>query len=362
MSEFEYQEKEIATKDFLKSVISFFISLGKNWQILLIALLVGTCFDLIKNNFFKQTELYTGKITFHLELEGGQAQSQLGGLASSFGLPSAAIGTGGSILSASNFEAIVLSVNVFQSAFMKDVKVGNRQELFINYFIDSSDIKTNEWGGSLFKSPSSYSNFRFKKKKPEDFTPEENLILYDIFMKISQTTRVEPIEGSSLIDISADLSNEILTKTWIETLMITTEDFYKTMKTKKTRQMIAMQQNRLDSLSYLLKNTDKRMARITFDNPNVVDPLGMVKQQQVTRDNTYLTTQYLTQLNSVENLNRLIIDQTPIFTILEPVRLPLLTISKTGIVTRLSGIICLILTVVFLVIKNTFKDIMSDIS
>lgn len=358
----EFQEKQISTKEFLKNVFTFFIDLGKNWQLLFIAMLIGTCFDLIKNSFFKKDDVYTGKITFHLDLEGG-GQNQLGGLASSFGLPmGGATGGGGDLLGAANFESIVMSVNVFQNALMREVKIGNRTDLFINYYVDSSDIKRNEWAGSLFKNPSSYATYKFKKKKPEDFTPTENLILSDIYNKISTATRVDPLEGSSLIEIYGDLTNEDLTKTWIETLMLATEEFYKNMKTKKTRQMLKVQESRLDSLSYLLKSTDKRLARITFDNPNVVDPAGIAKQQQVNRDNTYLTTQYLTQLNSVETLNRLLIEQTPIFTILEPVRLPLTTISKTGISTRLSGIICFFLAIIFLTLRKTVKEVMSDIN
>jgi hypothetical protein len=357
-------DQQISTQAFLKSVFTFFINLANKWQIILIALLIGTCFDLVKNTFFKKPPVYNGKISFHLELDGsaGGGANQLGGLASSFGLPGMAPAGGGDLFGAANFEAIVLSVSNFQHALMKEVKIGNRTDLFINYYIDSSDIKTNEWAGSLIKSASPFMDFKFTKKKPEDFTPYENMAFAEVYNKLAPDTRVDPQDNSSLVDLVAGTTNENLTKIWLETLMETTEEFYKNMKTKKTRQLLKIQEKRLDSLTYLVKNTDRKLARITFDNPNVVDPQGIVQQQKVNRDNTYITNQYFTQLANVESLNRLIFEQTPIFHVLEPVRLPLEVIEKTGVSTRLGGIICLFAAILIISLVKSFKEIMGDLN
>lgn len=353
------KEEQVSTKEFILSAFKYLNFLGRNWQILLTALIVGTIYDTINNSLKETAKLYDGQSTFHLELEGG-GQNQMGGFASVLGLTGGAQAQGGSLLSTSNFEAIILSVGVFQNAFMREIKVGNRKELFINYFIDSSDIKRNEWAGSLFQSPSQFANYRFKKKRMEEFTPYENQIITDVYTKLFNLTRVEPEEGSSLITIYASTSNEKLTKDWIEILMATTEDFYKEMKTKKTRQILKVQEGRLDSLAYAMKFNDKRLARLSFDNPNVVDPSGLMRQQQVSRDNTYLSNQYYTQLANVEGLNRLIIEQTPIFTVLEPVRLPLMILEKKGLSMRLSGLIAFAAMIMIITLRKTYKDIMSD--
>lgn len=360
MAEIKSENEQVSTKEFLKSVFEFFSFLGKNWQVLLMALLLGTSFDLIRNSVFDKSKLYNGNITFHLELEGNAGQGQLAGLATSFGLPGGGQAQGGDLLGANNFEAIVTSVNVFQNAFMKEVKIGNKTDLFINYFIDSSNIKTKEWGASLFRSRSPYCDYKFQKKKIEDFTPYENLIIADVFNKLSAETRLDARDNSSLFDLFSSTSNEKLTKIWLETLMEATEDFYKEMKTRKTRQLLQIQEKRLDSLSYVLKNNDRKVARVTFDMPNVVDPSAPMKQQQLNRDNTYISNQYYTQLANVENLNRLLYERTPIFTILEPVRLPLTVYSKTGISTRLGGILALIGTLIFISIRKTYLEIIEE--
>lgn len=355
------KEDQVSTKEFFQSVFKYFKFLGNNWQILLVALLVGSIYDTVNNTFLDYEDTYSGQITFHLELEAGGGQNQLGGFASAFGL--GAVGgqsQGGSLLASSNFEAIILSGNVFQNAFMREVKIGNRKDLFINYFIDSSDIKRKEWSGNLFKDPSPYTKYKFKKKDIADFTPYENQIFADVYTKLYNVTRVEPDKNSSLISIYATTSNEGLTKDWIETLMAATEDFYREMKTKKTRQILKVQEGRLDSLAYAMKYNDKRIARLTFDNPNVVDPTGPMRQQQLSRDNTYLSNQYYTQLANVESLNRIIIEQTPIFTVLEPVRLPLSVIKKTGFSTRLSGLIAMVAMIFIITIRKTYLDVMSE--
>jgi hypothetical protein len=355
------KEEQVSTKEFFLSVFKYFKFLGSNWQILFVGLIVGSAYDIINNVFLNSENTYSGQITFHLELEGGGSQNQLGGFASAFGLGSAGgQAQGGSLLASSNFEAIILSVNVFQNAFMREVQIGDRKDLFINYFIDSSDIKRNEWAGGLMRPTSPYANYKFEKKSISEFTPYENQILSDIYTKLYNITRVEPDENSSLISIYATTTNEKLTKDWIETLMGATEDFYKEMKTKKTRQILKVQEGRLDSLAYAMKYNDKRIARLTFDNPNVVDPSGIMKQQQISRDNTYLSNQYYTQLGNVEGLNRLIIEQTPIFTVLEPVRLPLSVIKKTGFSTRLSGLIAIVAMIFIITIRKTYLDVMSE--
>jgi hypothetical protein len=349
---------QISTREFFKSIFEYFKFIFSKWQILLIGLLIGTAYDLIKNSIFEIEKKYGGIITFHLELDGSGSggMGQFQGLASTFGI-GGSTPKGGDLLGMANFESIMLSVNVFQNAFMKEVKVGNRKDLFINYYIDSSNIKTKEWGPTLFRGASAFASYKFTKKNINDFTPYENQIISDVYNKLFTETLVEPKEKSSLFQLNASTTNEMLTKVWMETLLEVTEDFYKTMKTKKTRQLLVAQQARLDSLSYALKSTDKRLARVTFDNPNVVDPSGVMRQQQLSRDNTYLTNQYFQQMANVESLNRMIFEQTPLFTILEPVRLPLSYYKKIGISTRISGLIMLVVTIIGLSVYRTYLKV-----
>lgn len=353
-------ETQVSTKDFLKGLFKFFDLLGRNWRILLIGLLLGFTFELVERVTVKKAQTFIARMTFNLELGGeGGGGGQLGGFASQLGI-SGMTSVGGDLFSRTNFPLIIKSRAVHEMAFMKEIEVDGKKMLFINYFIDSSDIKTNEWAATVFKDASPYADYEFTKKRPEDFTPKENEIILDVYNKIVGMSEIKPVEKSSFIEVFTTTTNEKLTKIWVETLLSATEDFYRESKTKKSRQMLAIQEKRLDSLRGLMQSSDRKLSRLAFDNPNVVDPSGALQQQQVNRNNTYYSQQYLTQLATVENLHRVVLEQTPIFTIVEPIRLPLFTGVEAGLKDKLGSLVGLLLAIVYVVIKNYYREVMND--
>ncbi|ADQ15850.1 hypothetical protein [Leadbetterella byssophila] len=350
------ERDQISTKEFLQSVFSYFKFLATNWRILLIMLVAGNLIDMIKNNYFSSTKMYGGGIEFNIDLE-GSTQSALGGLAGAF--MGGAMPTTGGLTSIANFPQVIMSRTVFENALMTEVELYGRKDLLVNHFIDSSDIKTKEWGGNLFKSPSPNVNFKFEKKPFDKFEPRENEIMSDIITKLAGSTQLEKDEGS-IYKLEAVLSNELLTKAWLETLLKATESFYTEIKTVKTRKMIAIQQRRVDSLSVLLRGNDSRLAKVTFEQPDVVNPVAGSAQTRLTRDNTYLSNLYFTNLTSLDNLNNLLVEQSQIFNVLNPVKLPLVATSRVGISVRLTGLILLFVTIVFISLRKTYLDVMSD--
>ncbi len=351
-------EEQLSVKEFLKGVFNFFNLLGRNWRILLIGLLLGSSVEVFDRFFVKKETTYMAKLVFNLEL-GGDSGGQLGGFASQLGLGGMQ-SSGGDLFSRSNFPLIMQSLAVHEIAFMKEVTVDGKKMLFINYFIDSSDIKRNEWGATMFNDPSPYANYKFTKKDPEDFTPYENQIILSVYNKIVTLSEIKPVEKSTFIECYTTTTNEKLTKVWIETLLSAAEEFYRDAKTKKSRQMLAIQSKRLDSLRTLMQVSDRKLSRLAFDNPNVVDPNGAMQQQQVTRNNNYYSQQYITQLATVENLQRMVLEQTPIFTIVEPIRLPLFTGVKAGLKDKLLSLSGLLIALVFVVVRNLYREIMNN--
>lgn len=347
---------QISTKEFLKSVFNYFQFLGSRWQLLLIVLVAGNLYDMLKNNYFSTTKTYGAATQFNIDLE-GNAQSQLGGLASAF-MGNAASNSG--LMDITNFPLIIMSRTVFENALMTETELFGRKDLFVNFFIDSSDIKTKEWGGNLFREPSSYGEMRFEKKKPTEFTPHENQVMRDIITKLEDNTVMEKEQGTSIYTLSAVISNELLAKTWVELLLSATENFYTEMKTVKTRKVIAVQKKRVDSLSKILRGNDSQLARVTFEQPDAVNPLAWMNQSKLTRDNTYLSNLYFTNLNNLDNLNNLLVEQTQFFHILTPVKLPLDATSRIGISVRLTGLILLVATIIIISLRKSYLDIMSE--
>lgn len=354
-------ENKISTKKFLQNFFGFIQVLGRNWRLLMLGLLLGACFSLIKDISSEQVNNFRATIIFKLEVESGGGMGDLGGLGSLMGVGGANMG-GGDLFSGQNFPAIVQSQTVYERALMSTVMVDSTEMLLINYVIDSSDIKSKEWAGSLFRKPFVEAmDFKFEKKKPEDFTPLENLIMRDVYGKLKEATSIYPMEESTMIVLSSLITNEKLAKTWVSVLLNSVQDFYVEVKTSKTRKLLGVQENRLDSLANLLYSTDRRLARITFDQPNVVDPSAAVKQAQVSRSNTFLTNQYLTQLMTIESLNRTIMEQTPLFLKVEETRLPLEQEStQTGMNLKLSSLAGLLIMLIVVIARGTYKDIMNS--
>lgn len=361
----QFQEQEVSTKEFIKKTVEFFQSIGKSWRLLMIGLLTGALVSFILDIVNKKETDYVATISFNLDIGGGassNAMGQFGGLASAFGVGGGQQSQTGDLLSGSNFPVLAKSRIVFEKALMTNVVVEGDTMLMANYYKDSSDIAEMKWEGSLFKSANDKAiNYRFVQKDPEEFTREENEIITSIYDYLAEQTFFEGRTGSSLTDLSVINTNEILAKVWAETLLNATQTFYKEIKTAKTKNLLREQESRLDSLQGLMLSSDNRLGRIAYQNPNIIDPNAKVRESQVGRNNNFYSSQFYSQLANVETLNRLLYEQTPILTIIVPIRLPLLINSGgLGQSYKVGSILGLIIALVVTVLRNTYKEIVAD--
>lgn len=351
------QEEQISIKDILKKIVGGGKLISRNWRIILIGVSLSILYSFASDWANYHEPQYSGSLVFNLELGGGQAGG--GDLAALLGAGGQAAVTGGDLLSGGNFASLIQSKAIYERALMREVTVGGKKMLFINYYKDSSDIARKTWGGNFYTKPNQAAiDYRFTKKDPKDFTREENVLIQTIYEKLSKETSIIPSKGSSLTTIQAITNNEMLSKIWIENLMAATEDFYKEMKTQKTRINLRFHERRLDSLKALLYSTDSRLAQMAYNNTNVVDPMGPLRQQQMTRYNGMYVGQYQNQLNIIDNLKSTLMNQTPIFTVVEPIRLPLIefTVSIGNNIT-MSTLIGLVLSILFIIIRHFIKEL-----
>ena len=358
------QEEQISTKDLFQKIINVFRLIGSEWKLLLIGIAVGTLVSIlmdIKN--FKESQFY-GEIQFNLE-SGNPNQGDMGGLAgfaNAFGMGGMGGAQTNDLFSCGNFGLVISSKTLYEKALMKEVMVGGKKTLFINYYKDSSDIKRIEWGGDMFNEPNKAAiNFRFVPKSPEQFTKVENELVATIYEKLLKQTELKPLDkNGSIMILSATTNNEMLTKVWLETLLKSLEEFYIDVRTKKTKEIYDIQVARLNELQGKLTSTDRQLAITTFQSVNAVDPTAPMRQQQLNRNNTFISNQYYTQMATVENLRMLLIHQTPLFTLLQPVRLPLLRKDYTvGGSTKIGAFLGFFLCLVFIIVRRTYQELVS---
>ncbi len=357
------QEEQINTKDLIKKIIGVFKLIGSQWKLLLISVALGTMFSIIFDiKELKDTD-YTGEIQFNLEAGGGQqmALGGLGGLAGAFGIGGGASNSN-DLFSGGNFGLLISSKTLYEKALMKEVMVGGKKTLFINFYKDSSDIAKKEWGGDLLHEPNYKAiKYKFSPKSPNDFTKDENIMLATIYEKLEAQTALQPLDKmGSIMVLSAITNSEYLTKVWLETLLISLREFYVEVRTQKTREIYDIQTTRLRELEGKLSSTDRQLANAQFQNQNAVDPTAPMRTMQLNRSNNYVSTQYFQQLAAVEQLKMQLINITPMFTVLQPVRLPLLQRTYTvGGNTQAGAFIGFFLCLVFIIMRKSYQELMS---
>ena len=353
------QEEQVSVKDLFLKLKSISNVILEGWRIVLIGVSISVLYSIISDWMNYKEPQYSATIVFNLEIGGGAAPG--GDLAAMLGGGGGAI-SGGDLLSGSNFGSIIKSKAIYERALMKEVEVYGKKMLFINYYKDSSDISRKEWGGGLFSKPNDFAiDYHFTKKNPDDFSRVENVLIQTIYEKLLGQTTIIPMKGSSFTSLMALTNNEMLSKVWIETLMETTEDFYQEMKTKKTRLTLKFHEKRLDSLRTLVYSSDNRMANLQFNNTNVVDPTGPLRYQQLSRYNGLYVGQYQTELNAIDNLKSTLVNQTPLFTIVEPIRFPLVQFTVgIGNNITMSFLTGLILSIVFVVIRYFIRELTTE--
>lgn len=365
MAEYQtIQEEQISTKDLIKKIIGVFKLIGSHWKLLLISIGLGSLISIIFDiKDLKESE-FVGEIQFNLE-SGGNGQNPmggLGGLASAFGMGGMGGATSNDLFSGGNFGLMVSSKALYEKALMKEVTIGGKKTLFINFYKDSSDIAKKEWGGDLLHEPDKKSiAYRFKPKQPSEFTKEENIMIATIYEKLAAQTQLQPLDkNGSIMILSCITNSELLTKVWLETLLASLEEFYIEVRTRKTREIYDIQVNRLRELEGKLSSTDRQLATTNFQNLNAVDPTAPMRQQQLNRSNNFISNQYYTQMATVEQLKMALIHQTPLFTVLQPVRLPLLQKTYSiGGNTKTGAFLGFFLCLVVIIFRKTYQELMS---
>jgi len=356
------QEEQINTKDLIKKVIGVFKLISNQWRLLLISISLGTLISILLDvKELKDTD-YTGEIQFNLEAGGGQqmAMGGFGGLAGAFGMGMGA--SSNDLFSGGNFGLFISSKTLYEKALMQEVLIGGKKTLFINFYKDSSDIAKKEWGGDLLHEPDFKSiKYRFQSKPVNNFTKNENILLATIYEKLEAQTALQPLDKmGSIMVLSATTNSEYLTQVWLETLLKTLKEFYIEVRTQKTREIYDIQMRRLRELEVKLSSTDRQLANTQFQNQNAIDPTAPMRTMQLNRSNNYVSNQYFQQLAAVEQLKMQLINVTPLFTILQPVRLPLLQRTYTvGGNTQTGAFIGFFVCLVFIIMRKSYQELMS---
>ncbi len=328
--------------------------LRRNWYILLGTVLVGGLIGFYNDATSKKKTIYSGKIIFNLGGGGGGGgqMAELGALASAFGLGQAA--PEANIFTGDNFMLYTKSRPVLEKTLMKTVVVRDTAHLLVNYYIKHSGILDNEWEES-----DDLRDFTFAAAKPrEKYTKKEIAAMADIHARLADELTIKQVDRkSTFMAMIAGMENVELAKAFVENHIVTIEDDYKQKQTKKTRDMLSLLERRVDSLYRKMSGTENRLATYMNQNQQVVVAEGQLRQERLSRNSTFLTQQYYGAVASLDNMRLSLIREQPLFTIIEPVILPLFRNVPVKAAMQIGLAIGLVLGIVAIFIRETLRNL-----
>lgn len=344
---------QISPKAVILKVFELGRTLRRYWKLIAGLVLIGGIGGFAYDFTNKKKPTYTADIVFNLG--GGSSSSgfgDMGALAGMFGLSGGA--PDANIFVGENFLYYAISRPIMEKALMKEKQLMGRKDLLVNHYIQYSGIRDEDW-----EDMDSLRAYRFNPKDPRTFTKKESSIMGMIYARLQGETSVfQPDRKSSFMTLRAGTQSELLSKLWAETLLETIEEDYRVKQSKKTMEMYTLLRYRADSLARRLNRTETDLARYMDQNQQVVVAEGHIMETKLSRNSTFLQGQYVAALQAVENLRLNMIKEAPLFTIIEPVVLPLeIEIHKTyGL--QIGIVLALLISILIVFFRETYRSIM----
>jgi hypothetical protein len=346
---------QISPREVVNRAIIFKNQLIRSWKLIAVFIAIGGVIGFFIDLNLDRRPTYTAWITFNLG--GGSAQGGMGG-----GAPDANIFTG------ENFMYYVVSKPIISRSLLKEVDTTGHnsknekaasvhKDLMINYYIRNSGIQEDEW-----EKDDTLKNFRFiRGKDPQKFTKLENKALDGVFNRIKGETTIAQLDRkSSFLTLRTGMHSELLAATWLDILLETVQEDYTEKQNKKTNLMLGLMKARRDSLGRVLGRNETNLARYIDQNQQIVVAEGQLQQSKLTRNSGFVQQLYYAAVQSVDNLGLTLIREAPLFTIVEPVSLPLYKESHVPYAMQAGLLLGLMLGLVFVFLRQTFQNIMQS--
>jgi len=337
-----YQDDEISLKELIEKAKALFIYfMGYKW-VLIAAGLLGGGIGFGYAHFTKEV-LYESKLTFIVE--GASSGGAMLGLASQFGLNIGASGTS-SLFAGENLFVLLKSNKIIQNSLLRpidEIPQGN----LLNYYLSMTQKELLK-NGSLTYFPLELERKSYSRSQDSLLDVITEGLKADI--KISNEDKKVTISQLSVIS-----SDEYFSWKMTNLLIEEAGNLYLDLKVGKMRRYLEMLQQRVDSVKQKLNGS---MLSVAAENDR---SLGLVSQASKVNNTTMqINTQMLSTLygeltKNLEMTKFSIIQQEPLFEIIDPSIMPL-TIIGRGRVTFgfMGGFIAGFILLFYLYVRKFF--------
>jgi len=334
-----FDNDEISLKELIFKIREWYQFLLTKWKLIILVSAFGGAFGL--TYAFFQKPIYKADLTFAMEDEksGGGGLSGAIGLASSIGIDLGGTSGLSGAFSGANLTALMKSRKIIEKTLLSPVVYNGKIISLADYYIEFNELKEG------WKKNPHLKNLHFPVANDRsNFTLQQDSILKIFFISIvNKHLEVGQIDKKiSIINVTVNSIEEGFSKEFCETLARVTTDYYVELKTKKSKQNVAILQKQVDDIKSKL-------------NYSMIGSWGLEKV------NTQVNSTILGQLSLNLELSKASLrKETPFIQIIDRPILPLdkERVSKTKSLL-LGGFLAGFLTVLYLVFTSLYKKMIA---
>jgi uncharacterized protein involved in exopolysaccharide biosynthesis len=351
------EQDEISLKELILKIKDWYRFLLTKWLIIVAAGIIGGAIGV--GYAITQKTTYTASLSFVLEGENSGSVSSSGalGIVSSLGIDIG--GSAGSIFSGSNLIELMKSRTIIEMALLNPITINGKIQSFAQYYININELNK-DWDTKPLLKGIEFAPDADRSK----FTLQQDSILGNIYASVLQMLTVgQKDKKASLLSINVKSTDEFFSKAFAENLAQEVSSYYIEIKSKKARQNMEILQRQTDSIRAVLNGSIVSVAA-AVDNTFALNPAMQVQKTTISKKqfdvqaNTAILTQLVTNLEMAKVSLR---KETPLIQVIDKPMLPLQK-DKVGKLKSLilGGFLAGVLTVLVLIIKKLFADILAD--
>jgi hypothetical protein len=167
-------------------------------------------------------------------------------------------------------------------------------------------------------------------------------------------------QKSSFLKLSVETRNDTLSYIWSKLYLKTVSDFYIDTKTKKSKELLIIMSNRVDSLKSALYFTQGKLANFQDQNQQIIYQRAKIISDRLQMNSTQLQGLYLESFRNLDNLKFSLIKESPLLNIISDTELPLNPSPKSkGTITLLGALLGFFFSCVMIYLINLYKEFKS---
>lgn len=339
-------EDEFSQQDVVAIIFIARDGILRNWAIILVTVLIGAGIGYFVDANERSPMLFEANVVFNLG--NSVPSSGLGGIASVLGVEPT---SDANIFTGDNFFYFVTSRPVVEKTLLEELEINGRKQILANFYIDSSGIKASEW-----KEEPKLQRFHFVTTDIQKMELQSRIAMNTIVKRIIKATKIDNVDRkTSFISLSVKMENQRLAAIWVTTLLKTVERMYIENQTRKTRNMLKMQQARADSLRVVLGTSEHRLARQMDLSAQVIMPEEKVVSASMAKKSAFLQQLYNEAMSNAERTRITLLREASLFIEIEGIKTPIDASyeEKKGI--RFGALAGLMLAMIFTYFRTIFS-------